>query len=226
MDGRRIGAWLLLGVTILTQTAAPARAGSIRGQVSVTSAVVRTTRKAGHFYGQRAAPLPSEPVGEGPTGEVGNVVVFIRERPAGSFPPPAQHPRMAQRNTSFQPKVLAVVVGTTVDFPNEDPLYHNVFSLSKNAQFDLGKFPRPQLKSHTFDQPGLVRVNCDIHAHMQGFVLVLPHGCFAMPSADGSYQIDGVPPGTYTLVAWHDALPTQVRTITVSDDAVTADFRL
>ena len=102
---------------------------------------------------------------------------------------------MDQRNETFVPHVLAVTAGTVVDFPNSDRIYHNVFSLSKAARFDLGRYAAGHSKSVRFDQPGIVRVFCEIHSHMNAFILVFGHPFFAMTDADGRYRIDNVPPG-------------------------------
>ena len=109
---------------------------------------------------------------------------------------------MDQRNESFVPHVLAITVGTVVDFPNSDHIYHNVFSLSKTKTFDLGRYAAGHSKPIRFDRPGIVRVFCDIHSHMNAFILVFNHPFFAMTDADGRYRIDNVPPGTYNVVAW------------------------
>ena len=124
---------------------------------------------------------------------------------------------MDQRNESFVPHVLAIVAGTTVDFPNSDPTYHNVFSLSKPRRFDLGRYAAGRSKSVRFDQPGIVRVFCDIHSHMSAFILVFSHRYFAVTDDDGRYRIDNVPPGTYPVVAWHEALPSDTRRVSVPE---------
>ena len=111
---------------------------------------------------------------------------------------------MRQKNQDFVPHVLPVVKGTTVEFPNGDGIYHNVFSLSKAATFDLGRYPRGSSKSVTFTAPGIVKVFCHIHADMSAVILVLDNGLFAVPDARGRYGIDGIPPGDYTAVAWHE----------------------
>jgi plastocyanin len=132
-------------------------------------------------------------------------VVYLEEAPQHAFEEPARaRVSINQRNEAFVPYVLAVTVGTTVDFPNSDRTYHNVFSLSKPKRFDLGRYARGSSKSVRFDRPGIVRVFCDIHSHMNAFVLVFAHRFFATTDADGRYRIDNVPPGTYTLVAWNE----------------------
>ena len=123
--------------------------------------------------------------------------------------------RMDQRNETFLPHVLAVDQGTIVDFPNNDTTYHNVFSISKTRKFDLGRYARGKSKSVTFDRPGVVRIFCDIHSHMSAFVLVFSHPYYAKAEADGRYRIDNVPPGTYTVLAWHEGETRDTRTVTI-----------
>jgi plastocyanin len=133
--------------------------------------------------------------------------------------------RMDQRNETFLPHVLAVDAGTLVDFPNSDSTYHNVFSISKARPFDLGRYAQGKSKSVRFDRPGIVRVFCDIHAHMSAFVLVFSHPYYATTEADGRYRIDNVPPGTYSVAAWYEGEARETRTITVPPQgAVDLDF--
>lgn len=130
-------------------------------------------------------------------------VVYLEEapRPAEDDAQPARA-ILDQRNQEFVPHVMAVTVGTTVDFLNSDGMFHNVFSLSKAKRFDLGRYPRGQKKSIRFDRPGVVRVFCDMHSHMSAYILVFAHRYFAMTEADGRFRIEDVPAGTYTIVAW------------------------
>jgi len=134
---------------------------------------------------------------------------------------------MDQRDETFVPHVLAITAGTVVDFTNSDRTYHNVFSFTKGNRFDLGRYERGRSKSVRFDRPGIVRVFCDIHSHMSAFILVFGHRFFAVTDGGGRYQIDGVPPGSYTLVAWNDGQPRETRVVTVPEAAgVEADFVL
>ena len=133
---------------------------------------------------------------------------------------------MDQRNEAFVPHLLAITVGTTVDFPNSDRTYHNVFSLSRPRPFDLGRYAAGRSKSITFDRPGIVRVFCDIHSHMSAFILVFAHPFFAVTAGDGTYRIDGIPPGSYTVKVWNEVLARQSRTVTVGDGDSEVDFVL
>jgi plastocyanin len=132
-------------------------------------------------------------------------VVYLAAAPQGAFEEPPREQRVLdQRQETFVPYVLPVIVGTTVLFPNNDPFYHNVFSLSKAARFDLGRYPMGRSKAVRFERPGIVRVFCEIHSHMSAFILVLSHHYFASTGADGRYRIESVPPGDYDVVVWTD----------------------
>jgi hypothetical protein len=126
---------------------------------------------------------------------------------------------MDQRNETFVPHVLAITTGTTVDFPNSDRIYHNVFSLSKTERFDLGRYAVGHSRSVRFDRAGIVRVFCDIHSHMNAFILVFSHPFFAVSDAEGRYHIDNVPPGTYNVIAWNEGVSSDAQAITVPDGA-------
>jgi len=156
-------------------------------------------------------------------------VVYLESAPSLAFPDPEpQRATMDQRNETFVPHVLAITVGTTVDFPNSDNTYHNVFSLRGPRPFDLGRYAAGHSKSVRFDRPGIVRVFCEIHSHMSAFVLVFNHRYFAVTSADGRYQITRVPPGRYTLVAWNEGAIRESRQVVIPEDGgtVESDFSL
>ena len=135
---------------------------------------------------------------------------------------------MDQRNEQFVPHVLAITAGTWVDFPNDDTTYHNVFSLSKTKEFNLGRYAAGKSKAIQFDHPGVVRVFCDIHSHMSAFILVFAHRFFAVTDDDGRYRLDNVPPGSYTLAVWNETVHGDPphRPITVGDADVDADFTI
>ena len=156
-------------------------------------------------------------------------VVYLESAPSLAFPDgEPQRATMDQRNETFVPHVLAITVGTTVDFPNSDNIYHNVFSLRGPRPFDLGRYAAGRSKAVRFDRPGIVRVFCEIHSHMSAFILVFNHRFFAVTSADGRYQIGRVPPGRYTLVAWNEGAIRESRAVVIPEDGgpVEADFAL
>jgi plastocyanin len=143
-------------------------------------------------------------------------VVYLDSAPRGAFEQPeAGHAIMNQRNETFVPHVLAIGVGTTVDFPNGDRIFHNVFSLSKPAPFDLGRYAAGRSKSVRFDRPGIVRVFCEIHSHMSAFILVFGHPFFTTTDAEGRFRLDNVPAGTYNLVAWNEGTSSDPATVIV-----------
>jgi plastocyanin len=152
-------------------------------------------------------------------------VVYITGITGGSPADSPAHAVLDQRDMMFRPLVLPIVVGTSVDFPNNDLLFHNVFSYSKAGEFDLGRYPRGKKKTVTFDTPGVIKVYCDIHSYMYATILVLENGYFSTPDQDGTYVIRDVPPGTYTLNFWFGRKKVEQRTITVQPGAeVTANF--
>jgi plastocyanin len=154
-------------------------------------------------------------------------VVYLEVAPQAAFePPPTRRARMDQRNETFVPYVLAISAGSTVDFPNNDDIYHNVFSLSSTKRFDLGRYAAGHSKSVLFDRPGVVRVFCEIHSHMTAFILVFAHRFFDTTDGAGRYRIEGVPPGTYELAAWTDGEVRATRSVTVpaAGGRVEADF--
>ncbi len=154
-------------------------------------------------------------------------VVYLEEAPRGAFDElPGGRARIDQINEQFVPRVLAVTTGTTVDFPNNDRIYHNVFSLSKPRTFDLDRYAVGKSRAVRFDRPGIVRVFCDIHSHMSAWVLVFNHPFFAVTGDDGRYTIPNVPPGSYSLAAWHDTRPLERRRADVpaSGGLVEIDF--
>jgi plastocyanin len=107
-----------------------------------------------------------------------------------------------QRNLNFSPRVLAIRVGTAVDFPNNDRVFHNVFSFHDGKRFDLGMYPVGATRPITFDQPGLSRIFCNIHPNMAAYVMAVDSPYFAVSDASGAFTIASVPPGTYTYHAW------------------------
>jgi len=189
--------------------------GTITGTVDVRRSLLVTESRPSSA-GLGAA--PRRPI------EFRPAVVYLEKAPGGAFElPEGGRASMDQRDQVFVPHVLAITVGTTVDFPNNDLTFHNVFSLSKTKSFDLGRYSRGKSKSVRFDRPGVVQVFCDIHSHMRAYILVFAHRYFAVTDRAGAYSIGGVPPGTYTLAVWHEGEVRDTRTVTVSDAGATID---
>jgi plastocyanin len=189
--------------------------GTIRGIVDVRGRQAAIEpRASAAAMGMPAARQP----------ELRPAVVYLDAAPRGAFEPDgAARARMDQQNQAFVPHVLAITVGTTVDFPNSDVTFHNVFSLSKTRSFDLGRYSRGHSKSVRFDRPGVVQVFCDIHSHMSAYILVFAHRFFAVTDDAGRYAIGHVPPGSYTLVVWHEGEVRETRTVVVPDAGGTVD---
>jgi plastocyanin len=197
-----------------------ARPGAIRGRVELRRKATPIERRPGvaELGTPTARDLPN----------LLRSVVYLESAPRGAFETSeGGHAVMDQRNETFVPHVLAIMTGTTVDFPNSDKFYHNVFSLSKTRQFDLGRYAAGSSRPVRFDRPGIVRVFCDIHSHMNAFILVFSHPFFAMTDADGRYRIENVPPGTYGVIAWNEGTSSETRPVTVADGGVAElDFTL
>jgi plastocyanin len=130
-----------------------------------------------------------------------NAVIWLD---AVNPPPQVQSSRVVldQRNLTFTPHVLAVRVGTTVEFPNNDKVFHNVFSFRDGKKFDLGMYPKGMSKRIVFDKPGLARLFCNIHPNMAAYVMAVDTPYFAVSNESGTFSIAGIPPGTYTYHAW------------------------
>jgi plastocyanin len=190
-----------------------AAGGSIHGRVEARQPPVTPRRPDVNALGAVPPVASPEPV---------RAVVYLETAPRGAFEHAEQgRAVLDQRNETFVPHVLAITTGTTVDFPNSDRIFHNVFSLSKAARFDLGRYAAGRSKSVRFDRPGIVRVFCDIHSHMNAFILVFSHTFFTMTDPEGRYRLDNIPPGTYSVVAWHEGVLASPRTVTVSSDGAT-----
>ena len=151
-----------------------------------------------------------------PSSDLGDAVLYLE----GVAPAKPVTVEIAITDKTYAPHVVVVPVGSTVRFPNHDPLDHNVFSLSEPNQFDLGLYGRGEAKSHTFTNPGLVRVYCNVHPRMVAYVQVMANRYYAQPGADGSFTIENVPPGHYRLHVWHERIPAEiVRDVSAGGDS-------
>ena len=194
--------------------------GSVAGSVTLTA--VRSKPLATSVYGRRGIPPKAGAVGS----ETRKVVVYLSNPKLAQASAP-MHATIEQRGEQFVPPVTVVTTGSTVDFPNADPYFHNVFSLSRANTFDLGRYPSGTSRSQLFDRAGIVKVFCHLHSQMSALVVVLDHSWFTIPAETGNYQLPQVPPGEYTLVAWHERIGEQREKIQITAGATTRmDFTL
>lgn len=159
----------------------------------------------------------------------GNSVVYVESFAGATVSVPAKHFVMDQKGLSFQPHILIVPVGATVDFLNSDKVQHNIFwpsiSGDKKQTHNMGTWPTGEVRPFKYDKPGVVPLLCNVHPEMGGYVIVVPTQYSAETDASGAYKIDGLPPGQYTVTAWHEGMKTQSKPVTISGDA-TLDFAL
>jgi plastocyanin len=168
-----VRAWVAL--LMLSAVADAAETGSVRGKITVVADGAARRDASG-------------------------VVVYLT---GFEEPPPSTVPELRQRGRQFQPALLAITAGQAVSFPNADPFFHNVFSLSPARRFDLGQFKLGETKAKVFPRPGVVEVYCNIHPDMAATILVLPNRRFTTTGAAGEFTIEGVPPGSWALYAYH-----------------------
>jgi len=185
--------------------------GAITGRVHVVSHPARRLATAGVYPGRIVGIQAARDASE-----LDNVIVFIKTQTRVDAP--TQRVVIRQTNEEFVPHVVAVTAGSTVDFPNDDLIFHNVFSLSRASTFDLGRYPRSASKSRTFATPGIVKVFCHLHSHMSAIVRVFSHPYFVIPDREGRFTIPGVPPGRHEVTAWHERAGEVTRTATVEGD--------
>lgn len=201
--------------------------GSVSGTVQVGPEI---EKRRVHFpiYADMSRQAPSLPEVT-LDNELANVVVYLKPDEAAGSPTitPAGQASLRQIDESFEPHVLPILVGTTVEFPNADPFFHNVFSLSRTSAFDLGHYPKGSSRSVTFGEPGLVKVFCHLHSNMSAVIMVLDNPWFTVPDGHGEFRIDGVPPGRYTVTAWHERARPVRREVTIeAGRGVSLDLRV
>lgn len=201
---------IALALAVVVSTSLPLFAGTVNGTV-LTKPAARQKAPPRYYLGPyRAGRGPSAVEEGGPQ----DVVVFV-DGVKGTFPVPARHPQLVQKDERFSPHVLAVPLGSTVEFPNEDDFYHNVFSVVSGDRFDLGRYAKGKSARQTLTKPGIVVVRCEIHSGMKAYILVVPNPFFAVPGGDGAFSIPDVPAGTYTVKAWHPDFGYQERSVSV-----------
>lgn len=222
MRALRAASVALAVATVLPAVGAQAPAGgAVAGRVVLAGRV-------------RGVPLPSNAYqprsvnrrGDTPFPEIRSVVIYLKDAAfAGVLP--TTRTQIRQSNEAFTPRVVVITRGSTIDFPNGDPIFHNVFSLSAAATFDLGRFPKGSSRSRVFDKAGLVKVYCHLHSHMSATILVLDHPYYTVPDADGAFTLAGIPAGRHTLVAWHERVGERTSVVQIETGRTTlADLSL
>lgn len=188
----------ILLTAVAVLTVQPVRAGTIEGRVRLS----------------------------GPATDLSNFVISV-ENIEGPFPAPRKPAVMDQKDLHFVPHVLVIQVGTTVEFPNSDPVSHNVFSISEPKRFNLGLYPRGTVRRVKFDKPGVVELLCNVHLEMSAYIVVVKTPYFAKTESDGTFRIAGVPAGRHRLRCWHERLPAQEQEIDIPvEGTLTVIFRM
>jgi plastocyanin len=198
---------------------APLHAADIDGTVTIMRRLTKpkVTAAANSYARGMAVALHSNMSNDVLAFERSHVVVYLE----GALPSTSLAGTMEQKDRQFIPDLLVLPVGSTVSFPNLDPIFHNVFSLSKPKEFDLGNYPKDQARTVTFSKAGIVFVNCHLHSNMGAVIVITPNRWNARVDGAGRFRLCDVPPGTYTVVAWHKAGGFFRQQVTVSENGST-----
>lgn len=158
--------------------------------------------------------------------EQSHVAIYIEgPGPSTSSDTNAAPLQVEQLDRRFVPDLAVIPAGSTVSFPNMDPIFHNIFSFSKAKTFDLGSYDKGETRKVLFPKPGIVEVYCHLHPNMEATIVVTPNRWYARPDRLGQYRIENVPPGQYTVVAWHKSAGFFRKSIVIhSAQDSTADF--
>ncbi len=163
------------------------------------------------------------------SGVTGESVVYVEAIAGKTFPAPTEKPLIDQKGLMFNPHIVAIEQGTTVEFLNSDKVAHNVFWISvggnKKLGHNLGTWPKGEKRAFKFDNPGAIPLLCNVHPEMSGYIVVSPTPYFAVTDKSGSYKIDNVPDGSYTVTAWHEGAKNSSKPVTVAGEGK-ADFTL
>jgi plastocyanin len=202
-------------VVLVLSSLGAAFAGDIAGTVVIQHRLTKpkVTLSLGAYERGVAVPLKADAADDPVAAECARVVVYIE----GTFPADPQHATMEQHNRQFVPETLVLPTGSTVSFPNLDPIFHNVFSLSKPRNFDLGNYPQGQTRTVTFTKPGIVFVNCHLHPNMSAAIVISQNRWATKADSSGRFALSDLPPGTSPITAWHRAAGFFHQTVHVRD---------
>jgi plastocyanin len=184
---------------LLSASSSPALGSEVSGRI-VLQKKPRKQVLAPAVYDLRGMTMPDESCGRAPVNEFDQVAVWLESHHDQPAPPAAAS--MRQRNRRFDPELLIIPVGSTVEFPNFDAIFHNIFSLSHTQSFDLGYYPKGQSRVVKFSRTGIVQVYCHVHPNMYAAIVVISSRWFGKPAKDGTFSWPDVPPGSYRLMIW------------------------
>src|ERR1700722_18902457 len=218
--------WIKLGSCALAAAAVLAGA-DIHGTIVIDRKLSRhnVTASVGMYQRGVAVELGADGDADPLEFERSHVAVYLEGGPKS---PAAEFPKASieQRDRRFVPDLVVIPAGATVAFPNFDPIFHNVFSLSKAKSFDLGNYREGQSRLVTFPVPGLVAVYCHLHSNMAASIVVAPSRWAVRVDKDGVFSLKDVPAGTYTVVAWHKTAGTFRKTVTIGEKDTAVSFTL
>jgi plastocyanin len=167
---------------------------------------------------QHTTPATDEDVVTGPAGELANVFVYVKNI-SGNFPPPSTPVVLDQKGCQYHPHVNGIQVGQTLQIKNDDATLHNVHAMPVvNAQFNEGQPVQGMVSTKKFDKPEMqpFRIKCDVHGWMKAWMAVMPHPFYAVSAMNGTFTIPNLPPGNYTIVAWHEKYGQKEQQVTVA----------
>jgi plastocyanin len=206
----------------------PSKAGKIAGKVTLegTPPAAEPIQMAAdpNCARMHTTPVTQEFVVAGEGGGLANAFVYLKSGVQGDYPPPAEPVVLDQQGCIYHPHVIGIQVGQPLEIVNSDETLHNIHAMGKaNKEFNIGQPVKGLKTQRTFDAVEvMVPFKCDVHKWMNSYAGVLDHPFFAVSGADGSFTIDGVPPGSYTVEVWHEKLGTKEMNVTVAEGA-TAD---
>lgn len=215
----------LLFCALAVSVAGPTSGGTIDGTIVVNRKLTkrRVTPAVGVYDRGTAVELAKDSAEDELAFERERVVIYL-EGDLGVRPGVPVAGKMEQENRRFVPDTLWVAAGSAVSFPNLDPIFHNVFSLSRPKSFDLGNYPKDHTRTVVFPKPGIVFVNCHLHPNMSGVIVVTPNGWGAKADANGKFTIGDIPSGSYKIVAWHKTAGFFHQQVNVGDKPVSVQF--